>query len=170
MSHSVMPGRETVSAGRYGPRMRSGNPSQNEASGHRPGAQARPVRSANRPDAHEDAVCELRGMFLALFEEANDAIQEILGAGRLEMTRAGLRIDVLLPADGQTEPPVSRFEYACRDRGSITIASMVHGHVQRAHDLFARDRLTHELTAWVRAVLSPARPARAATPEETGQR
>ena len=163
-----MPGRETVAAGRYGPRMRSGSPFQNDVSGNHPGAQAHPLHNASHPGAHDDAVSELHGMFLALFEEANDALQEILGAGRLETTRAGLRIEVLLPQDGQTEPPVSRFEYACRDRTSITIASMVHGCVQHAHDLFARDRLTHELTGWVRAVLSPARPVRAAMPDDAG--
>ena len=136
--------------------------------GHK--ADACPTRDTTQADEHERAVFALREMFLALFEEANDAIEEILGAGRLETTETGLAIMVDPQPGDLTDPPASSFEYACRDHGSVTIASTVHGRVRHDHDLFARDGLTRELTRWVRAVLNGSRPPQATAPDGTGQR
>lgn len=165
-AHCVMPGREIVVAERYRPGMHSENPLKKDMLDNRADAGACPMRIATQTDEHEDAVSALREMFLALFEEANDAIDEILGAGRLETTAAGLVIKVDPQPNDQTGQPASSFEYACRDRASITIASMVHGQVEHAHGIFARDRLTRELTNWVRAVLNRPPSPQTATPDE----
>jgi hypothetical protein len=100
------------------------------------------------------AVSTLREMFLALFEEAREALDEVLDSGALDITETGLVVRVDQDPDAMENPPISSFEYAYRDIESVTVSSTVHGQIRYAQVAVARDSLTRELTGWVRAVLN----------------